>query len=437
MDANFNSSRQLQSRFHRTIPGGSHTYAKGDDQYPESPPIYITHGKGSHVWDVEGNEYIEYAMGLRAVTLGHVFEPVVEAVARQIRLGSNFNRPSPIELECAEKLLELVRGAEMVKFAKNGSDANDAAIKLARAYTGRDLIAVCREHPFFSVGDWFIGTTPVNAGIPQAVKDLTIGFPYNDLASAADLFRRHPGRIAAVMLEAERDTPPADDFLTGLRELCRREGALLILDEMITGFRWHNGGAQAFYNFTPDLSTFGKALGNGFAISALVGRRDIMRLGGLEHDQPRVFLLSTTHGAETHALAAGIEVMRIYQHEPVVATLWEQGRKLAAGIAQAIADNRLEGYFSISGKPCCLTYGTRDAEKRPSQAFRTLFLQELLKCGILAPSFVISYSHTTHDLQQTLEAVQAAFGVYRKALEDGVEKFLVGRPVKPVYRRLN
>lgn len=165
MDANFNSSRQLQSRFHRTIPGGSHTYAKGDDQYPESPPIYITHGRGSHVWDVEGNEYIEYAMGLRAVTLGHVFEPVVEAVARQIRLGSNFNRPSPIELECAEKLLELVPGAEMVKFAKNGSDANDAAIKLARAYTGRDLIAICQDQPFFSIGDWFIGSTAMNAGI--------------------------------------------------------------------------------------------------------------------------------------------------------------------------------------------------------------------------------------------------------------------------------
>jgi glutamate-1-semialdehyde 2,1-aminomutase len=437
MDANLDRSRQLQSRFHRIIPGGSHTYAKGDDQFPESPPIYITHGKGSHVWDVEGNEYIEYAMGLRAVTLGHVFEPVVEAVARQIRLGSNFNRPSPIELECADKLLELVPGAEMVKFAKNGSDANDAAIKLARAYTGRDLIAICRDHPIFSFGDWFIGTTAVNAGIPQTVKDLTIGFAYNDLAGAADLFRRHPGRIAAVMLEAEKDTPPADDFLTGLRELCHREGALLILDEMITGLRWHNGGAQAFYNFTPDLSTFGKALGNGFAISALAGRREIMRLGGLDHDQPRVFLLSTTHGAETHSLAAGIEVMRTYQQEPVVATLWEQGRKLAAGIAQAIADNRLEGYFSIAGKPCCLTYGTRDADRRPSQAFRTLFLQELLKRGIMAPSFVISYSHSNRDLQQTLEAVQAAFGVYRKALEDGVEHFLAGRPVKPVYRRLN
>jgi glutamate-1-semialdehyde 2,1-aminomutase len=376
-------------------------------------------------------------MGLRTVTLGHAYEPVVEAVARQLRLGINFNRPSPLELECAEKLLDLVPGAEMVKFAKNGSDANDAAIKLARTHTGRDLIAICRDHPFFSVGDWFIGTTAVNAGIPQAVKELTVGFRYNDLASAAEMFRSNPGRIAAVMLEAEKDTPPADGFLAELRDLCHREGALLILDEMITGFRWHNGGAQGYYDFAPDLSSFGKALGNGFSLSALVGRREIMRLGGLDHDQPRVFLLSTTHGAETHALAAGLEVMRVYQREPVIATLWEQGRKLAAGITKAVADAGVLGFFSIAGKPCCLTYATRDADKRPSQEFRTLFLQELLKRGVLAPSFVVSYSHSDRDIQHTVEAVHAALGIYRKALEDGVGKFLDGRPVKPVYRRLN
>jgi glutamate-1-semialdehyde 2,1-aminomutase len=437
MQANMKNSRQLQKRFHQVIPGGSHTYAKGDDQYPESPPIYITHGKGCHVWDVEGNEYIEYAMGLRAVTLGHGYEPVVAAVRRQLSLGSNFNRPSPIELECAEKLLEVLPGAEMVKFAKNGSDANDGAIKLARAYTGRDLIAVCRDQPFFSVGDWFIGTTAMDAGIPQAVKDLILGFRYNDLASAVELFRRHPGQIAALILEAEKETPPADGFLAGLLDLCHKEGALLILDEMITGFRWHNGGAQGFYDFVPDLSTFGKALGNGFAISALAGSREIMRLGGIDHDQPRVFLLSTTHGAETHSLAAALEVMRLYQQGPVVAKLWEQGRKLAAGIAQAIADTKLQGIFSISGKPCCITYGTCDPEKRPSQEFRTLFLQEIIKRGILAPSFVISYSHSDSDIRQTVEAVHSALEVYRKALEHGVEKFLSGRPVKPVNRRLN
>ena len=175
-----------------------------------------------------------------------------------------------------------------------------------------------------------------------------------------------------------------------MRDLCHREGALLILDEMITGFRWHNGGAQTYYGMVPDLSTFGKGLGNGFSVSALAGRREIMRLGGIDHDQPRVFLLSTTHGAETHALAAGMEVMRTYQREPVVQTFWEQGRKLAKGLGKAIAELKLEGFFEVAGKPCCLTYTTRDAEKQPSQEFRTLFLQETLKRGVLAPSLVVS-----------------------------------------------
>jgi glutamate-1-semialdehyde 2,1-aminomutase len=430
-------SSELQSRFHQIIPGGSHTYAKGDDQYPEFAPLYITHGKGCHVWDVEGREYIEYAMGLRSVTLGHAYPPVVEAAARQLRLGSNFNRPSPIELECAELFLELVPGAQMVKFAKDGSDANGGAIKLARAHTGRDLVAICGEQPFFSVDDWFIGTTPMSAGIPEAIKGLTLKFRYNDLASAEELFRAHPGRIAALLLEAEKEVPPAPDFLPKLLELCHREGALLILDEMITGFRWHNGGAQAYYGITPDLSTFGKALGNGFSLSALAGRREIMRLGGIDHDQPRVFLLSTTHGAETHALAAGMEVMRTYQREPVVPTLWRQGQKLEEGVRRAVADLKLEDFFGLSGKPCCLAYATRDAEKRPSQAFRTLFLQETLKRGLLAPSLIVSYSHSDDDVRKTVEAIHASLVVYRKALEEGVEKHLAGRPVKPVMRKFN
>lgn len=437
MTSTFGSSTQLQGRFHQIVPGGSHTYAKGDDQYPEAPPRYITRGKGCHIWDLEGNEYIEYAMGLRAVTLGHAYEPVVEAAARQMRLGCNFNRPSPIELECAEALLEHVRGGEMVKFAKNGSDVNDAAVKLARAYTGRDLVAVCGTQPFFSVGDWFIGQTEMDAGIPDSVKELTLKFRYNDLESARELFGRHPGRIAAVVLEAEKETPPADDFLSRLLQLCHQEGAVFILDEMITGFRWHNGGGQSFYGIVPDLSTFGKALGNGFALSALVGRRDIMRLGGLDHDRPRVFLLSTTHGAENHALAAGLEVMKIYQREPVVDYLWKQGRKLTAGIQRAVADLKLEGCFSLSGKPCCLTYALRDADGRSSQALRTLFLQEILNRGVLAPSFVMSYSHSDEDIERTVEVVHLALAVCKKALEDGVANYLRGRPVKPVFRRFN
>ncbi|HEV2329554.1 MAG TPA: glutamate-1-semialdehyde 2,1-aminomutase [Verrucomicrobiae bacterium] len=434
---NVTKSKALQDRFHSVIPGGAHTYAKGDDQYPEQMPIYLVRGKGSHVWDVDGNEFIEYGMGLRSVTLGHAYDPVVEAACRQIRSGNNFVRPSPIELECAETLQGLVPGAEMVKFGKHGSDATNAAVKLARAFTGRDLIAICGEHPFFSVDDWFIGSTAMNAGIPEAIRQLTLKFRYNDLKSLRELFSAHPSGIAAVMLEVEREQEPRSGFLQELKELCAKEGAVLIFDEMITGFRWANGGAQQFYKVTPDLSTFGKAIGNGFSVSALAGRRDIMRLGGLDHNRERVFLMSTTHGAEYHALAAAIETMRIYREEPVVETLWRQGRVLAEGIRRAVGDLKMEDYFLVKGRPCCLAYATLDNKRAPSQAFRTLFLQETMRRGLLMPSLVLSYSHSDDDLKRTIDGIAAALQVYRRALEVGIERYLEGRPVKPVFRKFN
>src|SRR6185436_16445321 len=252
---------------------------------------------------VDGREFIEYGMGLRSVTLGHAHPAVVEAAAAAMRLGTNFTRPSPLEADCAERLLGLVPGADMAKFCKNGSDATTAALKLARAWTGRDLVAICRDQPFFSTDDWFIGSTTMPAGIPQSVRDQTVGFRYNDLESVDALFARYPGQIACLVLEPAAAQEPGAGFLEGLRDRCRAAGALLVFDEMITGFRWHLGGAQTLYGVTPDLSTFGKALANGFALSALVGRRDVMERGGLRHDAERVFLLSTTHGAETHALA--------------------------------------------------------------------------------------------------------------------------------------
>ncbi|HLP17691.1 MAG TPA: glutamate-1-semialdehyde 2,1-aminomutase [Bacteroidota bacterium] len=433
----FARSLEIQKKIHAVIPGGSHTYAKGDDQYPEFMPPYLTHGHGCHVWDADGNEFIEYGMGLRAVTLGHGFEPVVEAAYAQMRKGSNYTRPAVIELEAAEELLSIVKSAEMVKFAKNGSDANNGAVKLARAYTGRDLVAICGTQPFFSVDDWFIGATAMDAGIPQAIKDLTLKFRYNDIESVRQLFAEHPKRIACIILEAEKEQPPQNDFLLKLQTLCRSEGAVFILDEMITGFRWHLSGAQAVYGLDPDLSTFGKAMSNGFSLSALTGKRKIMRLGGLDHDKPRVFLGSTTHGAENHALAAGIAVMRYYQSHPVVETLCRQGTRLAQGFSQAITHHRMEHYVLALGRPECLVFGTRDIEGKPSQPMRTLFMQELLKRGVLASSLVVSYAHTDEDIDRTIQALDESLGVYRKGLENGVERYLVGRPVSPVFRKFN
>lgn len=431
----FSRSRALQPRAHALIPGGAHTYAKGDDQFPLLSPGFIARGEGCRVWDVDGNEYVEYGMGCRAVTLGHAFPRVVDAVRAELANGTNFTRPAPIEIEAAEAFLDLVPSAEMVKFAKNGSDATSAAVRLARAVTGRDRIAICADHPFFSVDDWFIGTTPMNAGIPKAIRDLTLTFGYNDLHSVRDLFDRHPGEIAAVILEPAKYEDPADGFLHRLRDLAHEEGALFVLDEMITGFRWANGGGQEYYDVAPDLSAFGKALGNGFSVSALAGKREFMKRGGIDHDEERVFLLSYTHGAETHGLAAAIATIATYREEPVIETLRTQGERLRTGVEEVVAAHGLSDHVVIAGPPQSLVFSNRDADGNHSQAFRTLFLQELIQRGVIGPSFVISYSHDDDAVDRTIEAVEGSLPVYRRALEDGVETHLVGEPSKVVARK--
>jgi glutamate-1-semialdehyde 2,1-aminomutase len=427
----------MQPRAHSLIPGGAHTYAKGDDQYPVSAPGFLQRGDGCHVWDVDGNEFIEYGMGLRAVTLGHAYPPIVEAAYRQMLLGDNYTRPATIELDCAEEFLRLIEGAEMVKFAKNGSDATSAAVRLARAYTGRDLIARCADQPFFSVDDWFIGTTPMSAGIPKVVQDLTLQFRYNDIDSLRLLFEENPGEIACVILEAATAVEPKADFLHSVQTLCRSEGVVFILDEMITGFRWHSGGAQKVYGISPDLMTFGKGMGNGFSVSALAGKKEFMELGGLHHDRERVFLLSTTHGAENHSLAAAIQTMQIYRRDNVIEFFYQQGERLRTGVDRVIETLGLGDHFQLLGRPSNLVYATRDQSKQPSQAFRALFLQEMIQRGVIAPSLVVSFSHTDADIDRTIEAIGESLQVYRRALEDGVEHFLLGRPVKPVFRKFN
>jgi glutamate-1-semialdehyde 2,1-aminomutase len=431
----FDKSVELRKRAHELIPGGAHTYAKGDDQYPEEAPGFIERGAGSHVWDVDGNEFIEYGAGLRSVTLGHAYPAVVEAISAAAAAGSNFVRPGPLEVEMAEQLLGLIPAAEMVKFAKNGSDVTTAAVRLARAHTGRDLVAICADQPFFSTDDWFIGTTPMEAGIPAAVADLTKRFRYNDLDDLQRVFDEHPDRIACVVMEAATTVEPAAGYLSAAVDLCHANGALCVLDEMITGFRWHIGGAQAHYGIEPDLSTFGKGIANGFSLSALVGTREIMELGGLHTDRERVFLLSTTHGGETTALAAGLATLSTYQERDVIGHLHSTGEQLRDGINDAARALGIERHFEVVGHPANLVYATRDQDGKPSQPFRTLFLQETIKRGLLMPSLVVNFSHDTNDVGRTIEAVSSALEVYRRALDSGVEDYLVGRPVKPVFRR--
>ena len=433
----FKKGKALSSKAHKLIPGGCHTYAKGDDQYPQEAPPFIQRGAGCHVWDLDGNEFIEFGMGLRSVTLGHAYEPVVEAAYRQMLLGNNYTRPSPIEVEYAEALLSVVPGAEQVKFSKDGSAVTTAAVKLARAYTGREAVALCADHPFFSYNDWFIGTTPMDAGIPPWASKQSLSFRYNDPDSLEQLFHEHPGRIACVILEPERDKPPVDDFLARVRDICTRNGAVLVFDEMITGFRWSIGGAQELYGVQPDLCTFGKAIANGFALSALLGRREIMNLGGIDHDKARVFLLSTTHGAENHALAAAHATLREYQSKDVIGHLHRQGDALRQGIEAITASLGIADYFRVTGRSCNMAYATLDNSGSHSPEFRTLMLQELIRNHVIAPSLVVSYSHKDQDIDAVLAAFEKALAVYRQALESGVSRFLVGEPVKSVYRKFN
>ncbi|MCH0561799.1 MULTISPECIES: glutamate-1-semialdehyde 2,1-aminomutase [unclassified Streptomyces] len=443
-------SRRANERLHAMIPGGAHTYAKGDDQYPEDLAPVISHGHGAHVWDVDGNRYIEYGSGLRSVSLGHAHPRVTEAVRRELDRGSNFVRPSVVEIDAAERFLATVPTAEMVKFAKNGSDATTAAVRLARAATGRPRVAVCADHPFFSVDDWFIGTTPMSAGVPAATRELTVAFPYGDLAATEELLTRYRDEVACLILEPATHTAPSPGselgssrkdptsaYLAGLRELAHRHGCVLIFDEMITGFRWSEAGAQGLYGVVPDLSTFGKALGNGFAVSALAGRRELMEQGGLRHSGDRVFLLSTTHGAETHSLAAMMAVLTTYAEEGVTARLHALGERLAAGVREAADGMGVGDHVIVRGRASNLVFATLDENRQPSQQYRTLFLRRLLAGGVLAPSFVVSSALGEADIDRTVDVVAQACAVYRKALDAAdPTPWLGGRPVKPVFRRL-
>ena len=430
----FAASSAHLSAAHALIPGGAHTYAKGDDQYPEDMAPVIERGSGCRVWDLDGNEYVEFGSGLRANILGHGYEPVMSAVRKWLSEGIGFARPHRLELEAAERFTSLIPSAEMVKFGINGSDATTAAIRLARAYTGREMVAVCGDQPFFSTDDWFIVTTPMSAGIPAAVAPLTVTFRYNDPADLARVFAEHPGRIAAVVLEAETVEPPKPGYFDELRRLCDQHGALLVLDEIITGFRWHERGAQFLYGIEPDLCTFGKGLANGFPLSALGGRRDIMRLGGFAQDADRVFLLSQTAGGQPWALAAMMAVIDACQQENIAGRLRHTGAELRRAVQEVVGAAGLSSYFQLRGRDCNLVYAARDQDGQPSQAFRTLVLQEFLEHGILAPSFVVSAAHDRAAIDQCTEAVAKLMPVYQRALEDGVHTVLRGRPVRPAVR---
>jgi glutamate-1-semialdehyde 2,1-aminomutase len=434
----FNQSNILREKAKRLIPGGAHTYSKGDDQFPELSPGFILRGKGVDVWDVDGNHFIDWGMGLRSVILGHAHPQILDAVYKQLPLGTNFVRPSPIEIDLAERLVDLIPCAEMVKFAKNGSDTTTAAVKLARAYTGRDIVVRCVDQPFFSIDDWFIGNTACDAGVPEVIKQLTYNFLYNDIESLKQLTTTFPGKIACVIMEVAATEPPKPGFLEAIRDLTQREGIVLIFDEMISGFRFHPKGAQFHYGITPDLATFGKAMANGFSVAALVGRRELLELGGLEHNKPRVFLLSTTNGAETHALAAALKSIEIQTDGSVSEHIWHIGKQLMNGFNQITQKFGLEKYLSMEGLTCNPYIQFLDHQNNTDFGLRTLFLQEMIQQGILAPYLAISAAHTTAHVDHFIEATEKIMPTLLQGIEKKcLNKLIVGHPVKPVFRKFN
>lgn len=432
-----NKNKAYQEKAHMYVPAGAHTYSRADDSYPLNAPPVLARGTGAYVWDMDGNRFLDFGMALRSVTVGYGFERISQAAIAQILNGNNLTRASQIEVEAAETICNLIPWVEMVKFAKNGSNVTTAALKLARAYTGRPLVAKCAQHPFFSFDDWFIGKTAMDRGVPPEHASLTLDFDFNDLASLEKLFVSYPGRIAAVILEPATTEEPTDGFLGNVKKICQDNGALLILDEMITGFRWHLLGACRYYDVQPDLVTYGKGMANGFSVSALGGRREVMELGGIYGPEERVFLLSTTHGAEMSSLGAFVETVKVYQELDVVGALWRSGTSLMEGMNAIARELGIAEHFGFVGAPCSPNFFTKDQKGEVSLAFRTLFIQEMVKQGVLIPWVALSYAHGEAEISFTLDAARKSLEIYHRALTDGIDPYLEGRPVKPVFRKFN
>ncbi len=422
---------------HSLIPAGAHTYSRTDEVFPENAPRVIEKSKGVYTWDVDGNKYIDYGMACRSVTVGYDYERISNAAIRQIHNGNTATKASKIEVEAAEAMCKLMPWVEMVKFAKNGSTVTSAATKLARAYTGKKYIARCREHDFFSYDDWFIGSTVVDAGIPEEIKGLTLQFSYNDIESVKKLFEQYKGEIAALIMEPCEKEEPKDNFLQEVRKLCTEYGVVYILDEMITGFRWDIQGACKYYEVEPDLVTYGKGMANGFSVAALGGRRDIMDMGGLTPGKERVFLISTTHGAEMSSLGALVETIEVYKELNVTDHIWKMGKRIVKGLREIAKEYSLQEYFYIEGADCSPFFVICGKDKKPSFEYRTVFLQEMLKQGILMPYIAIAYEHTEREIDITLEAARKAMKVYSDSLNGDVKQFLIGNVIKPVFRKYN
>ena len=407
----YQNSIDFLHRAEATIPLGSQTFSKSRTQYPVGvSPLFIDRAKGSYVWDLDGNRYIDLVNSLAAITLGYNNKHVNRAVSRQLKKGNLFSLPGVLETEVAEQIVELVPSAEMVRFAKNGTDATSAAIRLARAYTGRDHVIFCGYHGW---QDWFVGATTKNKGVPQAVSMLTHKFNYNDLESLTNLFSAFPNQIAAVILEPMNSTYPKQGFLEGVRELTQKNGSILIFDEVVTGFRFDIGGAQKLFDVTPDLTALGKGMANGHPLSAVVGKREIM------NEMENIFF-SGTFGGELLSLASAKATIELYKKIDVCAELNFIGSTLATGLKQIITELEMESVLEISGHPTWLFLLWKSAYGQPVENIKAFFLQEMFKSGVLILStHNVSLSLKEKDVDKVLIAYEATLSKLKHSLLSG------------------
>lgn len=406
------------------IPALTQTLAKGPGQYVKGvAPKYLQRGKGSHVWDVDGNEYIDYMMAIGPVSLGYCYEPVDNAIKAQLGDGITFSQMHPLEVEVAELVRDVVPNAEMVRYSKTGCDATTAAVRLARAYTGKNKVLCCGYHGWH---DWYIAVTDRNKGIPKATQDLSFTFNYNDLQSVIDSIDED---TACIILEPVVFDAPNDNFLHKLKELCDQHSILLIFDEMWTGFRLALGGAQAYFGVKADLACFSKAVANGMPISILTGRKEVMSL--CEKD---IFFF-TTFGGEALSLAAAKATINELRTKRVPEYLAVQGKKLKDGY-NALTQELGMDHTKCSGFDC-RTIISFDPKAGNPLEMKSLVQQEMIKRGVLWGGFHnMSFSHTDEDIAYTLSAYREVLPILKKAVtESKVKEYLRGEPVEAVFRK--
>lgn len=427
MSNRYEKSTEFLTRAEATIPIGSQTFSKSQTQYPVGiSPLFATRAKGPYLWDLDGNKYIDLVSNLASITLGYRNRKVDSAVRKQMNLGNGFSLPSTLEAVVAEKITSLVPSAEMVRFGKNGTDATSAAIRLARAYTGRDYVAVCGYHGW---QDWFIGSTSRNKGVPKKTSALTLTFKYNDIKSIEKIFSKHPKGIAAVILEPMTNEFPENKFLEKTKKLCRKYGAVLIFDETITGFRFSKGGAQELFQVTPDLSTFGKGIANGYPLSVVCGSRKIMR------EMENIFF-SGTFGGELLSLAAANVVLGMHQKDEISPRLNKYGEELSQDLQKVIDQSDMNGLLEIKGHPTWKFLEWKDGGEFTAPELKTFFMQEMFRSGILILStHNVTLAHNKKIRGVIISKYERVLTLMKKAINSGnLKDKLEVVPLKPLFK---